>query len=164
MNYIGGFILRKIVPSINCNSCLDALADDVKQIGVSDDKFEKFITFKNTGGLIYPKISVLKIIQKTEKLISILTDNFTNFHHINFNSIIIKNKIDLAQSNILNETDLCQFHPLDVPHKVQLIELVTRKYLNTRLFTQTLKQSMDMAKDKLGKRQKTSKLILFNNL
>lgn len=164
LNYIGGYIIRKIVPSIECNSCLDALADDVKKIGVNDERFEKFLTFKNTGGLIYPKDSVLKIIKKTEKLISILTDNFTNFHHINFHSIIIKNKIDFAQSNILKETDLCQYHPCDVPHKVQIIELITRKYLNTRLFTQTLKQSMDLAKEKLGKRQQQSKLILFNNL
>lgn len=33
LNYICGFIIRKIIPSINCSSCLESLADDIKQVG-----------------------------------------------------------------------------------------------------------------------------------
>lgn len=125
---------------------------------------KKLVTFKNRGGLVYAKESVLKIIRTTENLISLMTNNFTNFNNIDFNSIILKNKIYFSSENVFQETTKCSFHLIDVPHKIQLIEVITRKYLNTRLFTQSLKQTNDFSKGNEGKRQFHSKLILFSSL
>lgn len=135
--YIAGFLVRKIVTKVHCDTCIDALVEKVQPTSSQDKDFMKLVTFKNRGGLVIPKNSVYKVVKKTEHLISILTDNFTNFSNINFRSVIIKNKIDFAQEKIFDETCNCSTHLLDVPHKIQLIEIVTEKYLNTRLYTQS---------------------------
>lgn len=162
--YIAGFLVRKIVTKVHCDTCIDALVEKVQPTSSQDKDFMKLVTFKNRGGLVIPKNSVYKVVKKTEHLISILTDNFTNFSNINFRSVIIKNKIDFAQEKIFDETCNCSTHLLDVPHKIQLIEIVTEKYLNTRLYTQCIKQTLNLMKGQEGKRQFHSKLVLLNSL
>lgn len=164
LGYIAGFLVRKIVAKVHCDTCIDALVEKVQPTNSEDRDFMKLVTFKNRGGLVIPKDSVYKVVKKTEHLISILTDNFTNFSNINFRSVIIKNKIDLAQEKIFEETCNCSTHLLDVPHKIQLIEIVTEKYLNTRLYTQCIKQTLNLMKGQEGKRQFHSKLVLLNSL
>lgn len=164
LGYIGGFIVRKLVPKLHCSSCIDAVVKEYRENTETNSDFEKLITFKNRGGLVFPKESVCKIIKTTENLIILLTNNFENFNNIDFNSIILKNKIHFSSENVFPETENCSFHLIDVPHKIQLIETITRKYLNTRLFTQSLKKTNDLSKGKEGTRQFHNKLVLLSSL
>lgn len=50
----------------------------------------------------------------------------------------------------------------DMPHRLQLINIICKKYLTIRMYSYCNKLNKDL--NPVSKRQKLSKLILFNNM
>ena len=100
--------------------------------------------------------------------------NFRHHHqYIQFYSvtILLPNnflyRFPLAlKSNFLEETNKC-FEDTDIdsrPHKINIINLVSRVYLNIRLYSYSKILNSSILKASVNKRQKLCKTILFNNL
>ena len=71
MGYIGGFVVRKMLTSLHCPTCAEALLGQ-------DDHHERYLTLthiKDNGGLIIPSDDVFKILKKAESFfVSYISD------------------------------------------------------------------------------------------
>lgn len=79
--------------------------------------------------------------------------------------IMVQNSFALC-SNLLPETNKC-FEDTEMhsrPHKINIINLVSRIYLNIRIHSYSKILSSSIMKSSVNKRQKLHKTILFNNL
>ena len=62
VGYIGGFVVRKMLKSLHCSTCAEALLG-------RDNHHERYLTLthiKDNGGLIIPSDDVFKILKKAE--------------------------------------------------------------------------------------------------
>ena len=60
--YIGGFIVRRILKSINCKVCADALLEKHNM----NVYYLSLTNIKDNGGLVKPSADVVKILRKCE--------------------------------------------------------------------------------------------------
>jgi hypothetical protein len=79
--------------------------------------------------------------------------------------IMVQNSLELC-TNILPETNKC-FEDTDInpcPHKINIINIVSRMYLNIRIHSYSKILNSSILKASVNKRQKLHNSILFNNL
>jgi hypothetical protein len=124
VEYIGGYVVRKIVPSLRCEDCKCAL--------YATDEEYSLIAFKNRGGLVDPSKDVVKICKLTEQC-------YREAQSPNLNSVI-RRKIPLQVSmsaRELNLFDSLASHVINLDplngHVNELVQAVSKCYLNLRL-------------------------------
>lgn len=127
LNYMLGYMIRGIPNSLDCNSCINCL-------------FKKYLTtviaiayhhnLKNKGGLISGSVDAFKITIETEKSFLYYIDNLKKLNITILRKII--NKIFLNQS-IFQELDSENISILNIPHKLVIITLLTKKFLSISL-------------------------------
>jgi len=79
--------------------------------------------------------------------------------------LTVQNLLGL-DSSILPQCDKC-FEAIDLystPHKIKMIALISRTYLNIRLNAYSKILTSSIMKAAVSKRQKLNKTILFNNM
>jgi len=100
--YITGYAIRKIIPMLDCNSCIQSLikASCDHSYNHSAD-YSKFIDFKNNG-LISPSESSFKIVYQAEKILSNLTNDLQklNIPNLDIKIITLVNKQFALDKNI----------------------------------------------------------------
>lgn len=96
----------------------------------------------------------------TEKQIQINTYGLTKLTTINFVSKILHTvKQDLALDDKIFPDVICDTEPLDIPHKIRLINAISYRYLKIRLFTYGKFVQEILRPNR--KRHRLSKQILF---
>ena len=90
--YIGGFIIKKLLKKLSCDTCSSVLISDNRQ-----ESFLSLTKLKDRGGLMYPSSDVIKIIRACEVAFkcSVSGDDFQNPKMLNHSSSI---KIKLRNS------------------------------------------------------------------
>ena len=172
LGYISGFIVRKIRPQISCTQCSEALTNQHTEYGHNDHCYTRWmspslslISSKNRGGLVVPSKSVLKIVDKSNKLFQLSIklkskiNKNTMLHQI-YSCMIFENLFpELEEHNKENE-------PVNEDmHSSQLVKKIIKKFLKIRLFAYTKQYNKDILhKDNIGKRQQSTKLILFSGI
>lgn len=68
VNYIGGFVVRKVLSQLSCDQCADKL------MGPGDRRQEALIDIRNYGELMKPSREVLKLLCAVETVIRQLND------------------------------------------------------------------------------------------
>ena len=78
LEYIGGFIVRKLVNKITCEVCCLALIGTKIFLSTSNTIIKSLTTVKDRGGLIYPSRDVSKILKVSEMVFKgyVSGDNF----------------------------------------------------------------------------------------
>jgi len=93
ISYIAGFIVRHIIKSIMCDTCVDSLIDNSKS--------GKIIQIKDRGSLIYPTASVIKICLETEKVIRLAMKESDIISNSKYSVCYITQKV-LSNLNMIN--------------------------------------------------------------
>jgi len=87
--------------------------------------FAEFVRFNTNGGLIFASESVHKVLMATEKQIQIETFGLTKLTVANLDLKILNTiRHDLALDNKIFPDVLCDIEPLEIPHKIRLINMI----------------------------------------
>ena len=175
--YMGGYIVKQLIPSTKCVECVDALVaedrntepDHSSYTRTSPNSCNNLICLKSYDNLIFPSRSVVKIVQVTDK---ILRERLHQWHSLK------KQSLQAVKQQILQETKPFTFtsleqhsrecHVLDEnlsdDHITQLIHAISDLY--TKIFVHRFGKVYSekvVRGEKPSKRQKLNKLILFGN-
>lgn len=126
--------------------------------------FSKFTRFSTKGGLIFASENVHKVLMATEKQIQIETFGLTKLLTITNLYLKILNTIkhDLALDNKVFPNVLCDVEPLEIPHKIRLINTISYRYLKIRLYSYSTFFVQEILRPE-RKRHRLTKQILFYN-
>ncbi|CAI6356213.1 unnamed protein product [Macrosiphum euphorbiae] len=172
--YISGYIVKKLIPVLQCPYDIKALFDTSNNTNFHDycqqnkKAFNNLTNVKSRGGLQLASESILKIVKQTEQYFKCIAIDKRQLFIKNMDQkimIMVQNSLALC-TNILPETNTC-FEDTDMhsrPHKINIINLVSRMYLNIRIHSYSKILSSSIMKTSVNKRQKLHKSILFNNL
>lgn len=152
VGYISGWVVKKIVKNIQCQTCCGALMSDKKL------SFHRLITLRNLGGLIFPSHDVYEICIKTESFLKLhkkLQGNHYIYNETEYKIFQTKVLKLFRQTTVFNDLNK---HSLEQPatwnHRINLIKAVIQYYADVRLHY--LHKNV-----KITNRQKFNKLILF---
>ncbi|KAI5634401.1 transposase protein domain-containing protein [Phthorimaea operculella] len=156
--YISGWIARKLVRVIKCETCIDALFSKEKLW------FHKLIAVRDMGGLCFSSVDLFTVCLKSESVIKCyIKENGISFptnHHIEaLRSRILKHFLNSNVFDSLNDHSMDQ-SPL-FNHRLNFIRAIIEKYTNVRLHF-AHKNNTELKKT--SKRQKRNKLSLFEGV
>ena len=167
--YIGGFIVRRILKSINCKVCADALLEKHNM----NVYYLSLTNIKDNGGLVKPSADVVKILRKCEAFFRAYVSGCTD--DLKISSVpnikgIIANRIHRALfsesiflSMINHDFENC-FVTEDL-HSTQLTKKIVDHYLRIRFFRYGQQySSKKLKKAKHGLRQQMNKMMIFQGL
>lgn len=163
--YITGYAIKKIISILNCNSCIQSLIKPTCDHNYNHSAdYSKFIDFKNNGGLISPSESSFKVVYQTEIFLLILTNNLQtlNIPNLDIKITSLVNKKFALDKNIFKYLECDNVFTLDRPHKMVLISLLIKTFLNIRLHSYGKMYSTDKL-NPVSHRHKLTKQILFMN-
>lgn len=98
LEYIAGFVVRKLTHRLNCELCIEAL------IEVEDNSSMTLIKFKNKGGLTNPSKDVMelcKIGEKEFRRMEIINTKQQLINNTNFLRIIISSQRITINKNLI---------------------------------------------------------------
>ncbi|RVE40704.1 hypothetical protein evm_014645 [Chilo suppressalis] len=156
ITYIAGFVVRALMKTLKCETCIGALTVEDKE-----HEHYKFTKVKDKGGLVYPSSDVITICKRMEVTIkaTVLTENQVTVSTKDLKSVLIAKALPhFIGMNLFNDIHLHQFDqsPLN-NHLTLLTKAVMEKYINVRLHYLTKN-----AAPKLSKRQVLSKYLHFS--
>lgn len=148
VEYLAGFIVRKLKKTFHCERCSAELCETEEACS--------FINRKNRGGLIKPSRYVTYICRTAENIFR---------HNISFSGQVVLRLINSAKSQInitgifpsLNDHILDQ-DPLN-NHLLQLVDIILKLYFTIRIHHKN--KTLNEVKERI--RHKYSKLILFKH-
>ena len=177
LEYIGGFIVKKVSSCIKCAECAGALSFDMNDNSTNCPDHTYFscsskpnlISFKTYGKLTTPSTSVVKVVKIADKYLRAMVEKWS---HLPDNATL------LLQRDVLQEIRPTTFqslqkhaqetHALDEncgdDHITILIKKITKLYSNIFLHQFSKVYSERIVREHApSKRQKLTKLILFGN-
>lgn len=183
LGYIAGFVVKKIINRITCTECARALLlKSKKSSSVHDHNYSHFqtttslslISLKNRGGLVLPSNGVTKIIFASERAFQVLIhetrskkQKISSRRNLKTIMVHLINQ-ELAEKSLfpeLNEHDVDHEAITEDLHSSQLIKQIIEKYINLRLSTYGKQYNKDILhKNKIGVRQQSTKLVLFQGI
>lgn len=144
--HIAGYIVSKMIKSINCNICVDAL------ITSKDPNLHRFIMVKDKGGLQYPSKDVIQICQEAEKHIKNLEGD-----NIKKEVLTIKILRRFVGSNVFDSIANHQFGEFPASnHVTDLMKAVIERYLSVRI-----SHLLRLKYKTISKRQLLNKFVIF---
>ena len=164
--YIGGYIIKSILKQLTCPSCITMLqAKEALNSSFCRDP-KSFTTFVSKGGLKMCSLTVFKIVSASEKAFK---------HVIIKNSSQTSNDIAFKCKYIINKhlsaKKISFFHPIENEigfedlHESQVTKIIIERYLNIRLKHHAKNLTLkEIHNNRTTKRQKLSKIILFQNV
>ena len=180
LGYIGGFIVRKLLTKIDCETCAHALTDN-KSRNIENDHYYgvnvipshcALVSFKDRGGLVTPSKSVFDILNVCEKVFklhvcgldskSLQISSNKNIKRIMM-YVAIKNLISTNIFTNLIEHDINNHEALSEDlHSSQLKKMVCEKYFTLRLLRYGQHYTENVIQlNNIGLRQQSNKLVLF---
>lgn len=151
VQYIAGFVVRKLKKKLGCVTCLQYLEDNYTN--------SILITIKNKGALIKPSKSVIVICHSTERFIRMYGDNIFHLSHIK-KRITYNVRQDIYTEVFLNMFEHILSQETFVSYKEVLINAIIHYYIDIRLFY-IGKNAISQTNNRI--RKKLTKLILFHN-
>ena len=157
LNYIAGFIQKKILKNEKCIQCRQFLATN--QISTP------FLNLRNLGGLNTPAETLLHIVKLTEVIVT----DFHNKHNVFsqkdiFYQIFVRaiHFLDIKNQNFLSELNCHAFDCKEtLSHRNSFIKKVVQCFLTLKLRHMSKLKNEDICKARI--RHKYNKLVLFSN-
>ena len=165
--YIGGFVVRRILKSLTCKVCAEALLEK----GNKNIYYLSLINIKNNGELIVPSKDVMKIVKKCESFFNAyvtggigMISSAKNIKDILGNKIrrelfsmgIFEHLLDHEFENCYITEDL---------HSTRLTKQIIDYFLKIRFYRYGQSYSSEKLKiKKHGLRQQSKKMLLFQGL
>jgi len=146
VEYIAGFIVRKVQRIMVCDTCLEVLEQ-------KHSNLRTLIAIKNRGGLKQPSTDLVKLCKIAEKIFKHYESNITKIPSlINYliikatSAINIKTIFISLSDHILNQTPMNN-------HLLQLLHLIFKTYFTIRVhhYTKLISQPKDRIRSYLTK-------------
>lgn len=170
--YISGFVVRKILKTLNCEDCLELLIQNPKSkyndhsySTYSLDDYTAFQSKISAGGLVNSSDDVFKIVEYTEKLFLSLTSTSEKITNLKIEALTI-----CSCKHFSTECPTFASHPIvsaiDVEdlHETKLIKQIVKYYLKVRCKAYGNRITDQSQGKKFGLRQKLTKLVTFSNI
>ena len=177
LEYIGGFIVKKISSCIKCVECAGALSFEMNDNSTNSPDHTYFscssksnlISFKTYGKLTTPSTSVVKVVKTADKYLRAMVEKWS---HLPDKATL------LLQRDVLQEIRPIAFESLQIhaqethvldencidDHITTLIKKITELYSKIFLRQFSKVYSERIVREHVpSKRQKLTKLILFGN-
>jgi len=148
IEYISGFVVRKIIKKMSCSICVMAMIEKHVEVGL------ELIQVKNRGGLMKPSYDIIVLCKAAEQVfkthqhqLSTIKDNPINYLIIKATSKIqINNMFKSLSDHILNQSPLNN-------HLLQIIHLTLKTYFTVRLhhFNKTISEPKERIRSFLTK-------------
>ena len=170
LHYIAGYIVRKVMLSIDCSDCAEALyhnSDDSGDYGYQSNL--SLLSCKRYGNLIVPSYSVFKVVSCVDKLARKELCKWTSFTN-SVTSAITSSVLQKTRNSTFSsiqahsmENHILDNHLRD-DHITVLIKLIVSNYL-TLFFHQFGKVYTEriIKRNNPSRRNKPTKTILFYN-
>ncbi len=178
LEYIGGYIARKITSCIKCAECASALAmENDNHPSLPDHTYCQFesssksslTSFKTYGKLTSPSPSVVKVVKVADRFLRFMVGKWSHFS----DKAILTLQRDVLQEVKLTAFQSLQQHSLEThvldknlrdDHITIIIESITDLYSKIFLYQFSKIYSERIVRQGApSKRQKLTKLILFGN-
>ena len=183
LGYIAGYIVRKITKQIQCPTCNAALYFNPEIMrAVKDHYYTAFnspvhfhlINSKNRGGLLFPSLHVIKIVNMCEKVFRVAVmgvnsgkQEISSKKNLRFLMVHLINQ-ELAEECFFPELhDHINDHEIltEDMHSSQLLKKIIDRYVGLRLKTYGKHYTKDILhKDKIGVCQQSTKMVLFKGI
>ena len=147
--YIAGYISRSITKQLNCDVCWTNI--------IGNKSLSDLQNRKNQGGLLPASKDVVEICTLAEKTLRSFQNIFNTKNLVH--KIIIATLPKLPSYIFDNHNHMLEQTVLS-DHRMQLIKIVLKKYLNVRLHHEGASRQDTI----IRLRNKYNKLILFNNM
>jgi len=167
--YIAGFIAKKIIAILTCKRCIANIIMEISDRQGKCSSYTLLIDIKNKGGLVYASNHVYKIVCATETEFRRSIEYSNNNVPSKDTYLKIINRVTrkyAVDSDVFPiDTDCYQGFEIgvDTPHRIQLIHLICQKYLTIRMYSHSNNINKEII-NPASKRQRLSKLILFNSM
>ena len=171
--YIGGYILQSLLRKVDCEQCKEALLLDTENPHGQNMVFyplqAKFTCFKQTGGLLFPSIALLKILKAAEVIFRrrVIEQGKGICFDKNLSAAILSAVVEQFGSAVFDQSQEHFFdHSLSIEadHLTTLLRLVTEKYVLLCLKTYSKRfTEMVVHKNEPSLRHRLTKTILFKN-
>ena len=176
LGYISGFIARKLILTITCHVCANAMINtnnNVMEHCYAKSSFS-LVSFKNRGGLVMPSTDVISVVRICEQVFNfhVSGSDFENPKVSGDKNLKLKlmctvNKIVLSKK-LFSQLDV---HDLESAvrnedlHSTQIIKKIAEKFFTIRLlrYGQDYTEKV-LRKSSIGLRQQTNKMLLFKGL
>lgn len=152
VSYISGFVMKKILLKVNCNTCKNYL-----QCGKTKDSIA-LINQKNRGKLVVPHPDVTAICCYAEKIIRAFKEDLQRKKTVEYLKLkVLKN----ASKTFSDPTIIDHLYGQDIldNHKIQIIKLIIEIYFKIRVAYECKLKSQKSSRV----RHKFTKYILFQN-
>lgn len=160
--YIGGFVVRKIIKSLSCQVCAEALLEK----GNKNIYYLNLLNIKNNSELIVPSQDVVKIVKKCESYFNAYVTGGTGLISTARNiKSTLANKIrrelfSLSVFSHLLDHDFQNCAITEELHSTRLTRHVIDNFLKIRFYRYGQKYtSENLKKKKHGMRQQAKKMI-----
>jgi len=125
LEYISGFIVKKVLSKMKCIMCSDAIQDDNRtSINLLD--------IKNRGGLKKPSKDVISLCKIGELVFKIHKHKLLAYNPIDFLIIKASSKININDYFTSLNIHILEQSPLN-NHLLQLIKMIFKTFFTTRL-------------------------------
>ena len=171
--YTGGYILQSLLRKVDCEQCKEALLLDTENPHGQNMVFyplqAKFTCFKQTVGLLFPSIALLKILKAAEVIFRrrVIEQGKGICFDKNLSAAIQSAVVEQFGSAVFDQSQEHFFdHSLSIEadHLTTLLRLVTEKYVLLRLKTYSKRfTEMVVHKNEPSLRHRLTKTILFKN-
>ena len=156
VTYIAGFVVRKVIKSIQCMTCFDKLlsSDDADTPLLHSETSFDLLELRDRGGLIRPSNSVIGLCEKTENVIRSLNEQ----------QLSSRSLVPQIRLRVLNDCTglFSDDHESGLnSHSLQLSKSVIDKYIEVRLHHQASLHTERIQGRKI--RSECTKKVLFSN-
>ena len=132
--YVAGWVVRKIIPALSCNSCRVSLVSESLSPSHYKESFH-LLHLKQNGGLVVPSDACIHVILTTEKHIRQIQGDHMQYVNKNLSLLRLQTKVigDIGKGDIFDNPQ----HALDTQngienHHFSLIRLLVSTYYTVR--------------------------------
>lgn len=158
--YIAGFVVRKVMERVSCETCRTALIRSAEEDPHQPDELYQLIKLKNEGGLVTPSRGVVSILTTTEKGMRGLMDVSSAVDICSKEQVLMHVKRQCGGSDPLNlGSHISESQEGIDNHFFDLLKLLVISYYNIRQHHVARLHGSACREQPI--RQKLTKLILF---
>lgn len=153
--YISGWVVRKLLPKVQCSECRLAL---VAPVGENHDTDLMLLHLRDNGGLIYPSRGMRRIVRIAESVVRGQPIQECTVMKVQC-SVLWNLGADML--SIFDNEHLCHSDTDLSGHLLPLIRAIVRTFVDVRQFSRAKTLSLDACRSNI--RHVLTKQILFSN-
>ena len=155
LNYISGFVQRKILKNEKCSHCRQFLLSDSVKVSRS------LLDIKTRGALMKPSLEVEYIVKVAENILSDLEKEEKFLQQKNISHVVFLKVFRYINMRKPNFIESFNFHDVTMSHKYLFIKKIVHFYVMIKLKHMAKMKNLSLSVKKI--RHKFTKIVHFKN-